>query len=76
LRRFTTEELSQYDGTDGRPAYVAYKGKVYDVSDGPTWVDGLHSEHSAGMDLTPDMEDAPHGDEVMEGMPVVGEFVG
>jgi len=26
-KKFTLEELKQYDGKDGRPAYIAYKGK-------------------------------------------------
>ena len=29
---FTKESLAQFDGKDGRPAYVAYQGKVYDVT--------------------------------------------
>ncbi len=33
MRKFTREELKKYDGKNGRPAYIAYKGKVYDVSD-------------------------------------------
>lgn len=32
MKKFTREELAQYDGKNGNPAYVAYKGKVYDVS--------------------------------------------
>ena len=28
----TLEELKEYDGRDGRPVYVAYKGKIYDLS--------------------------------------------
>ncbi len=74
MRVFTLDELADYDGTDGKPCYVAYKGKVYDVTAGPNWVDGVHSEHYAGEDLTEAMEDAPHDEEVMEEMPVVGEL--
>jgi predicted heme/steroid binding protein len=40
-RKFTLEELKQYDGRDGRPAYIAYKGKVYDVTDSFLWIDGV-----------------------------------
>ena len=29
---FTEESLARFDGRDGRPAYVAYQGKVYDVT--------------------------------------------
>jgi predicted heme/steroid binding protein len=31
---FVTRALAQYDGKNGNPAYVVYKGKVYDVSAG------------------------------------------
>jgi len=32
-RKFTLEELGKFDGKEGRQAYVAYKGEVYDVTD-------------------------------------------
>ncbi len=75
-RTFTREQLLEFDGSDDKPAYVAYQGKVYDVTKGPTWVDGEHLGHAAGVDLTEDLEDAPHGDELLEDMPVVGKFIG
>jgi len=76
MRKFTLEELKKYDGKEGRPAYVAYKGKVYDVSSSPSWAGGEHyGEHFAGRDLTEAMAEAPHGEEVLEGFPVVGELV-
>lgn len=31
LKKFTVEELEEYNG-NGKPAYVAFNGKVYDVS--------------------------------------------
>ncbi len=46
-RKFTLEELRNYDGKDGRPAYIAYKGKVYDVTDDFLWAGGDHQgEHA------------------------------
>ncbi len=74
MRLFSKEELSKYDGSDGNPTYIAYNGKVYDVSSAPNWIDGSHFEHFAGDDLTGAVDDAPHGDEVMAGFPVVGEL--
>jgi predicted heme/steroid binding protein/uncharacterized membrane protein len=69
----THEELSRYDGKEGRAAYVAYKGVVYDVSQSPMWEGGEHQgEHKAGVDLTRMMRYAPHGDEVFERFAVVG----
>jgi predicted heme/steroid binding protein/uncharacterized membrane protein len=55
------EELKQNDGKEGRPAYVAYQGKVYDVTTSKLWRNGEHiRRHHAGMDLTADLPAAPH----------------
>jgi predicted heme/steroid binding protein len=75
-RKFTLEELKQYDGKEGRPAYIAYKGKVYDVTDDFLWTDGDHQgEHVAGKDLTEEMAQAPHGEETLERVKLVGILV-
>jgi predicted heme/steroid binding protein len=72
----TLEELSRFDGRDGRPAYFAYKGKVYDVSLSKFWKDGSHmKKHPAGYDLTEMIKTAPHGEEKILQMPVVGELL-
>lgn len=73
MRVFTKEEVAQCNGKDGNPAYIVYKGKVYDVSASFLWKDGTHQVlHSAGADLTNAMEQAPHGGEVLGKFPVVG----
>jgi predicted heme/steroid binding protein len=75
-KRFTLEALKQYDGKNGRPAYIAYKGKVYDVSDSFLWLDGDHQgEHEAGKDLTEEIVRAPHGEETLERVKPVGILV-
>jgi predicted heme/steroid binding protein len=72
-KKFTLEELSKYDGKDGKPAYIAFKGKVYDVSDSSFWMGGDHlGVHQAGKDLTEDIELAPHGPENMDRVKLVG----
>jgi predicted heme/steroid binding protein/uncharacterized membrane protein len=59
------EELSKFDGKEGRRAYIGYKGQVYDVTDSRLWKNGQHvKRHFAGRDLTDDLEKAPHTDEV------------
>ena len=76
MREFTLDELRRYDGTNGMLALIAYKGKVYDVSGSFLWQDGKHQVlHSAGVDLTDAMASAPHGDDLMERVPVVGTLV-
>ena len=72
-RRFTLEELAQYNGKDGQNAYVAYLGKVYDVTGSRLWRNGVHVRaHNAGEELTASMLAAPHADDVMSRYPVVG----
>jgi predicted heme/steroid binding protein len=71
-RKFTLDELGKFDGKEGRPAYVAHKGKVYDVTDSSQWLEGDHIGHAAGEDLTEQMEIAPHGEDVMDRMKLVG----
>jgi len=76
MRIFTEEELRQYDGRNG-VVYVAYRGKVYDVSISYHWRKGIHHVmHRAGFDLTEALEKAaPHGASLLEKFPVVGELV-
>lgn len=73
MHKFTKEELARCDGKNGSQAYVAYKGKVYDVSDSLLWKGGGHqASHTAGQDLTDALEEAPHNSELLEEFPVVG----
>jgi predicted heme/steroid binding protein/uncharacterized membrane protein len=74
--RFTPAELAQYDGVDGREAFIAYKGFVFDVTASPLWRKGKHvNQHSAGCELTAEMAAAPHADDVMARFPLVGVYV-
>ena len=72
----TLEELSAFDGREGRKAYVAVSGKVYDVSASPRWQDGNHEgAHQAGGDMTEELKAAPHVRAVIERFPVVADLV-
>ncbi len=74
--RFTLEELSRFDGSEKRPTYIAYKGKIYDVSASKLWVEGNHvRKHLAGNDLTEALRTAPHNEDKILGMPLVGELI-
>jgi len=73
MHTFTREELARYNGQDGAPAYIAFAGKVYDVSTSFLWRNGTHQvTHHAGEDLTELLERAPHGAELLARFPVVG----
>jgi len=71
-KNFTKAELSKYNGMNGKPAYVAVNGKVYNVTGNKAWINGQHRSYRAGKDLTADMKKAPHGTSVLKGLPVVG----
>jgi predicted heme/steroid binding protein/uncharacterized membrane protein len=73
MQEFEIAELEKYDGNDGRPVYVAYKGKVYDISNSKLWRNGLHMKrHQAGQDMTTAIQGAPHEPDLLEKFPQVG----
>ncbi len=66
-------ELRRCDGQAGRPAYIAYAGVVYDVTDSPLWRGGMHRNlHYAGLDLTRALRKAPHDASVFARLPRIG----
>jgi predicted heme/steroid binding protein len=74
-QKFTLEELAKFDGKEGRSAYVAYNGKVYDVTGANLWFEGNHlGEHEAGRDLTEALDTSSHGNRVIESMKLIGEL--
>lgn len=79
-RTFTPAELAEFNGKDGKPAYVAVDGVVYDVSASSSWVDGEHTRCNlgamAGKDLSAEIQQAPANMRaLLERMPVVGKLV-
>lgn len=75
MKDFTAAELASFDGKEGRPAYVAFKGVVYNVTESSMWGSGDHEGvHAAGHDLTAEHEDAPH-DVYVTDFPEVGKLV-
>lgn len=75
MKEFDLEALENYNGSNGEPVYIAHRGKVYDVSASKLWKTGTHMKrHSAGRDLTGEIQAAPHKTEVLERYPQVGIF--
>jgi predicted heme/steroid binding protein/uncharacterized membrane protein len=75
MDRMDREKLSQYDGAEGKPAYVAHEGRIYDVTVSKLWRNGQHMKtHRAGSDLTVGIKTAPHGPEVLERFQAVAEL--
>lgn len=74
-RVFTLEELAQYTGKDGAPAYVAVNGVVYDVTNNPLWAGGNHFFGlTAGRDLSNEFQMCHPGAIVLSVLPVVGSL--
>jgi len=61
-KTYTETELRLYNGDDRDRILVAYKGKVYDVTDCPKWRQGMHEGlHFSGQDLSYELDNkAPH----------------
>jgi len=72
-KKFSREELAKYSGKGNSKEYIAYRGKVYDVTKSSLWQDGDHlGSHEAGRDLTDELSDAPHGEDVLERFQMIG----
>ena len=69
-------ELAENNGQNGKPAYIVFNGKVYDVSESPFWLYGDHmAAHQAGKDLTSEMDLAPHREETLQRVKEIGVLV-
>ena len=61
----TQMELKHNTGERGTRKFIAYHGIVYDVTDCPKWRTDLHEQlHFPGQDLTSELPDAPHQEDV------------
>ena len=68
MNEFTKETLSNYDGKNGRPAYIA-------VTNNSHWVNGEHHGMRAGRDVSFDLTNtSPHGAKVLVHTNKVGTF--
>lgn len=72
LPQYTRSQLALRNGQDKPEIWVAHKGVIYDVSESRLWRRGQHYEHWAGQDLTDELPDAPHTDEVFERFKAIG----
>ena len=74
LPQYTRSQLALRNGQDKPEIWVAYKGIIYDVTVSRLWTRGQHYEHWAGQDLTDELPDAPHTDEVFERFKAIGKL--
>jgi len=70
----TTAQLALRNGQDKPQVWIAYNGVVYDLTHSGLWREGKHYEHWAGQDLTSELQDAPHADEVFARFTAIGRL--
>lgn len=75
LKEYTAGQLALRNGQDKEEVWCAYKGLIYDLSRSKLWRKGKHYEHWAGQDLTAEMSDAPHTENVFDKWTPVGKLV-
>ncbi|MBM7096736.1 cytochrome b5 [Bacillus sp. H-16] len=75
-RTFTLEELAGYNGKNGRAAYVAVNGTVYDVTNNRTWAAATHFGLTAGKDYTAEFASCHAGQQaILATLPRVGRLI-
>ena len=75
MLQITKNQLALRNGQDKPEIWVAYLGNVYDVTESRLWRNGKHYEHWAGQDLTDELKDAPHTEEVFKRFKQIGVLV-
>jgi predicted heme/steroid binding protein len=70
----TRAQLALRNGQDKPEIWVALRGIVYDVTSSRLWRNGKHYEHWAGQDLTDELKDAPHNENVFDKFKVIGRL--
>jgi predicted heme/steroid binding protein len=74
LKEYTLAQLALRNGQDRSEIWCAYKGLIYDVTSSRLWKNGTHYEHWAGQDLTEELKDAPHTEQVFDKFSIVGKL--
>lgn len=69
---YTKSQLALHNGKDKPEVWICYKGNIYEVSASRLWKTGTHYEHWAGQDLTEELKDAPHTEEVFGRFKIIG----
>jgi predicted heme/steroid binding protein len=72
LPTYTRAQLALRNGQDRDEIWVAFRGVIYDVGRSRLWRNGKHYEHWAGQDLTAELPDAPHNENVFDKFEAVG----
>lgn len=72
----TLQELSYYTGANGRPAWIAVYGKIYDVTNESAWKNGVHrGMQLGGKDASSVFDSSPHSQSLLNSMKHIGFLV-
>jgi len=74
VKIYTKSQLALRNGIEMSNVWIAWNGMIYDVSRSKLWRKGEHYEHWAGQDLTDELKDAPHTENVFDKFEVVGKL--
>ncbi|MEH6305120.1 cytochrome b5 domain-containing protein [Olivibacter sp. CPCC 100613] len=72
MHTYSKTQLAKRNGQDRDEIWIAFEGKIYDVTNSRLWRKGTHYEHWAGQDLTEELAEAPHTAKVFERFEVIG----
>ena len=71
-KSYTKAQLALRNGQDREEIWCSYKGRICDLTQSRMWNNGNHYEHWAGQDLTHELDEAPHLEDVFEKFEIVG----
>ena len=72
----TLSELAYYDGTNGKPAWIAVYGNLYDVTNESAWKNGVHRGlHLGGKDASSAFDQSPHSQSLLNSLTHIGYLV-
>ena len=74
LPEYRRSQLALRNGQDRPEVWCAYRGVIYDLSDSRLWRGGQHYEHWAGQDLTDELPEAPHDEQVFSRFIAIGRL--
>lgn len=75
MKTYTKSQLALRNGQDRDEIWVAFQGIIYEVTASRLWRNGKHYEHWAGQDLTAELKDAPHTENVFEKFKAIGRLI-
>ncbi len=75
LPEITKGQLALRNGQDKPQIWIALNGLIYDMTNSRLWRNGKHYEHWAGQDLTAELADAPHNENVFDKFEPIGKLI-